>query len=84
MTLVNIYQAKTQLSKLIQQSLDGKEVVIAKAGKPMVKLTPIDQTKPRIKSLGALKGKIKMTTDFDAADAEIEKLFYDSQIEPTT
>lgn len=73
--MTNIYQAKTQLSKLIEQVLEGKEVVIAKAGKPVAKLVPYKkQLKPR--KLGLWKGKIWVSDDFDDEDPEINKLFY--------
>lgn len=65
MTTVNIHQAKTNLSKLIEAVIHGEEIIIAKAGKPAAKLIPIEQTKPRRKP-GSLKGKIKMSKDFNA------------------
>ncbi len=64
MQTVNIHQAKTQFSKLVDAALHGEEVVIAKAGKPAVKLVPF--TKPRPRKFGVLKGKIKIAKDFDA------------------
>lgn len=64
MQTVNIHQAKTQFSKLVDAALHGEEVVIAKAGKPAVKLVPFNKTGPR--KFGILKGKIKIAQDFDA------------------
>jgi prevent-host-death family protein len=64
-TTVNIHQAKTNLSKLIEAVAQGEEIIIAKAGKPAAKLIPIIQQKPQRKP-GALKGKIKITADFNA------------------
>ena len=75
MQIVNIYQAKTNLSKLIEQALEGEEVVIAKAGKPKVKLVKIEK-KLEPRKPGALKGKIWVSEDFDDEDEEINKLFY--------
>ena len=73
--LVNIHQAKTNLSKLlVQVQTNQEEIIIGKAGTPVAKLvayTPISQVKP-----GILKGKIKLTKDFDAEDQAINKLFY--------
>lgn len=75
MITTNIYQAKTQLSKLIAQVEEGKEVVIAKAGKPVAKIVPYEQKlKPRV--AGLWKGKVRISDDFDDEDEEINKLFY--------
>jgi len=65
MTTINIHEAKTHFSKLIEAALHGEEVIIAKAGKPAVKLVPIGIVKPTRKP-GALKGKIKISKDFNA------------------
>jgi len=65
MLIVNIHQAKTTFSKLVDAVMHGEEVIIAKAGKPVVKLVPIKEMKPKRKP-GALKGKIKISADFDA------------------
>ena len=62
---INIHEAKTNLSKLIQEALNGEEVIIAKGNKPVVKLVPLQQQKVTRK-LGLAKGKITMTDDFDA------------------
>lgn len=75
MLLTNIYQAKTQFSKLIDMVIAGKEVVIAKSGKPVAKLvTYSPPVKERIP--GRLKGKISISDDFTAESEEINKLFY--------
>ena len=75
MNIVNIHQAKTNLSKLIEYALSGQEVIIAKAGKPVAKLVgytePIKKRKP-----GLWKGKIWVSDDFNDEDEEINKLFY--------
>jgi prevent-host-death family protein len=65
MTIVNIHQAKTHFSKLVDAVMLGEEIIIAKAGKPAVKLVPILTAKP-IRKPGALKGKIKISKNFDA------------------
>jgi prevent-host-death family protein len=62
---VNIHDAKTQLSKLVDQAAAGKEIVIAKAGKPVARLVPL-ATKGKRRKLGALAGRIKVPDDFDA------------------
>jgi len=62
---VNIREAKINLSKLIQEALNGEEVIIAKGNKPVVKLVPLQQQKVK-RQLGLAKGKVTMTDDFDA------------------
>jgi prevent-host-death family protein len=64
MQTVNIHEAKSQLSRLIEAVLSGEEVVIAKAGTPLVRLISVDQ-KPKLR-LGLMKGKIKIADDFNA------------------
>lgn len=75
MQLYNIYDAKTHLSQLIADALAGKEVIIAKAGKPVVKL---DVYKPQMQERkpGLWKGKIWMSDNFNDEDEEINKMFY--------
>jgi prevent-host-death family protein len=65
MPTVNIFEAKTQLSKLVQMAENGEDVVIARAGKPVVRLTRIELKKKPIR-FGGLKGKIWIADDFDA------------------
>ena len=60
---VNVHQAKTNLSKLIQKVLNGEEVIIAKGNKPVVKLVLVDNLKPE-RRLGTAEGKIKIADDF--------------------
>jgi prevent-host-death family protein len=75
---VNIHHAKTNLSKLIEQAENGEEIIIARNGKPVVKLVPVFAGKNRKNLLGAGIGKIWVAPDFDSpeADKEIEDLFY--------
>ena len=61
---VNIHEAKTHLSRLIDEVAAGAEIIIAKAGKPMARLSPIS-VPARKKHLGLLKGKIKVADDFN-------------------
>ncbi|GAC1550586.1 MAG: type II toxin-antitoxin system prevent-host-death family antitoxin [Collimonas sp.] len=65
MQTMNIHEAKTQFSKLIEAVIQGEEVVIARAGKPVASLVAIQSVAP-IRRAGALKGKIKIADDFDA------------------
>ena len=62
---VNIYEAKTQLSKLVDLASSGTDVVIARAGKPVARLTSLKDEK-RLTGFGALKGKGWIAEDFDA------------------
>ena len=61
---VNIHEAKTHLSRLIDEVAAGAEIIIAKAGKPMARLSPISSP-ARKKHLGLLKGRIKVADDFN-------------------
>jgi prevent-host-death family protein len=78
MLIVNIHDAKTQLSKLIQMAVNGEPFVIAKAGKPMVKVTAIDAPEPvKTRRLGFLQGQFNIPDDFDTmGQEEIERMFY--------
>jgi prevent-host-death family protein len=74
MKTVNIHAAKTQLSKLVEDAVAGEEIVIAKAGQPMVRLVPVEPVKRR--GFGADRGKLKVPPDFDAPlPPEILKAF---------
>lgn len=63
MRIVNIHEAKTHFSKLIDAVIHGNEIIIAMAGKPVAKLEPISKKSRRF---GVMKGKIKIAKDFDA------------------
>ena len=77
MKTVNIHEAKTQLSKLVDEAAQGEPFVIAKAGKPLVKVTALAApTGTEIKRLGFMKGQISVPDDFDRMGAaEIERIF---------
>jgi prevent-host-death family protein len=75
MLTVNIHEAKTHLSRLIEQAVKGEPFIIAKAGKPMVKVTALEPAKPA-KRLGMLEGEYTIRDDFDQmGQEEIIKLF---------
>ena len=61
---VNIYQAKTNLSKLVTEAAEGRDVIIGRGGKPVARLTRIETPKRTIR-FGLLKGKVKIAKDFD-------------------
>ena len=65
MRTVNIHEAKTHLSRLVDEVYSGEEIIIAKAGKPLAKLVALTATAKKRK-LGILKGKLKAPEDFDA------------------
>lgn len=65
MTTLNIHAAKTHFSRLIEDVIDGGEVVIAKSGRPVARLVPIEKAAGKRK-LGVLKGKLRVPADFDA------------------
>ncbi len=73
---VNIHYAKTHLSELIGLVLSGDDIIIAKAGKPLVKMIPINPLKSEPRKLGGLAGKITIASNFDDEDDEINHLFY--------
>jgi prevent-host-death family protein len=76
---MNLYQAKTQLSVLVDRAAAGQETVIAKNGKPMAKLVPY-RARPQRKP-GRFKGKIWMSDDFDAPMPDVPDAFENSVIE---
>lgn len=65
MPIINIHEAKTNFSKLIEAVGQGEEIVIAKAGRPAARLVPIEGAR-QVRKPGALKGRIKVADDFDA------------------
>jgi prevent-host-death family protein len=64
MPMVNIHAAKSQLSRLLDVALAGEEVIIAKAGKPIARLVPIERKQERRK-LGTMAGQFRVPDDFD-------------------
>ena len=91
MIVANIHKAKTTLSKLIEQAEAGEEVVIARNGKPAVRLMPVEPKPvadiPRRPDglpawMGSLKDQIWVGPDFDACDEEILRSFEESEIFP--
>jgi len=71
MTVVNIHEAKTQLSRLIERAMAGEPLVIAKAGKPLVKLVRLDAPGGNeAQRFGFLQGAIRVPDDFDQMGSE--------------
>lgn len=77
MTSVKLYEAKTNLSQLVDAANQGEEFIITKGNKPMARLVPLEEKKPNRK-LGLLKGKIFISDDFDDESEEINEMFYGS------
>lgn len=74
MRTVNMHEAKTKLSSLVEEALAGEDVIIARAGTPLVKLVPVHRdTRPR--KPGRFKGKIRMASDFDQTPEEVMAAF---------
>lgn len=65
MSTINIYEAKTQLSKLVEQAAAGQDIIIARGGKPVARLTRLLPAR-RPLQFGVLKGRVKLAADFDA------------------
>jgi prevent-host-death family protein len=65
MKIVNFYDAKNQLTKLVEEAAAGNDVAIGRGGKPVARLTRLGSTKRKLK-FDALKGKIQVSADFDA------------------
>jgi prevent-host-death family protein len=82
MAMVNIHEAKTNLSRLIEQALAGEEIIIAKAGTPVVTLSPIKAQKSAKRKLGAALGQVWMAPDFDELPQDVLDAFYNGPIFP--
>lgn len=76
---VNIHEAKTHLSRLLERVAAGERVVISKAGKPIADLVPHQAT--RVK-LGGLKGQLRYDDTFDDLDPDIQRMFYGDDAAP--
>ena len=77
MHTVNIHEAKTHLSRLVERAAQGEPFVIAKAGKPLVRVTAIAQeSQPPMQRMGFMQGKMQVPDDFDTMFADdIERSF---------
>lgn len=77
MDTVNIHHAKTHLSRLVERAAKGESFVIAKAGKPLVKVVPLNAPEAaQVKRVGFLSGQVRVPADFDRMGEEaIDALF---------
>ena len=80
---VNLYEAKTNLSRLVEEAAKGNEIVIAKNGVPLARLVSA-ASKPKKRRLGASNHRFVDIVPREIADAEIAKEFEDSEIWPNT
>lgn len=75
MTVVNVHEAKTHLSRLLERVSAGEEIVIAKAGRPVAKLIPyLESEEPR--KMGGWKGRVWIANDFDELPPDLLAAFY--------
>ena len=79
--VVNIHEAKTHLSRLLQRVAAGEEVTIARAGVPVARLVPLEPKKKKIRPLGMDRGRVWVADDFDAPlPDELLKEFYGGEL----
>jgi prevent-host-death family protein len=71
---VNIYDAKTQLSRLLAQVVQGEEIIMARAGKPLAKLVPY-RDDDRLRVPGSWRGRVRVAPDFDALPPDLAAAF---------
>lgn len=77
MQTINIHEAKTHLSRLVEQAAAGEEIIIAKAGKPVARLCPLHVPRKLPRSLGILEGELHVLDDIDTPfKEEIAAMFY--------
>jgi prevent-host-death family protein len=80
MKVVNMHEAKTTLSQLVEQAEQGEEILIARAGEPVARLVAL-RTRAR-RQLGQWRGRVRMSDDFDAALPAHEQRGWDGEDEP--
>ncbi len=74
---VNIHEAKTHFSRLLQRVANGEEVIIARAGVPVARLVAVEPQKPKVRPLGFARGEVWIAEDFDAPlPDQLLKQFY--------
>ncbi len=78
---VNVHEAKTNLSRLLERVEHGEEIIIARAGKPVASLVPY-RDKRRNRTPGSMKGRLWIAADFDETPSEIAESFHAGDIFP--
>ncbi len=76
MEKVNMHEAKTRLSSLVEHALSGEEVIIARSGTPLVRLVPVERAVTR-RTPGRFRGEITLAADFDQTPTEVIRDFED-------
>ena len=72
--MVNVHEAKTHLSRLLERVAAGEEVIIGKAGRPVARLVPyVEETRPRVP--GRWRDRVRVAADFDATPADVVAAF---------
>jgi prevent-host-death family protein len=77
-----MHEAKTHLSRLVDEAVNGEEVVIARAGRPLVTLVPYTEKKKKLRKPGGWEGKVWISPDFDDPLPEFEDEFYNGPVFP--
>jgi prevent-host-death family protein len=72
---VGMHEAKTKLSQLVERAQAGEEIVIARNGKPVARLVPVDGTNSLASVYGALRGRVHMADDFDELPDDVAEAF---------
>ena len=74
---INIHEAKTHLSRFVEEAASGQEIVIARAGKPVARLVALEASSSKTRELGLGRGQFNIPADFDRRDeAAVEAMFY--------
>jgi prevent-host-death family protein len=72
---VNVYEAKTHLTQLLDRAAAGEEIVIARAGRPVARLVALSEASSRRRTPGGWRGKVRISGDFDELPGDIEAAF---------
>lgn len=75
MTTINLYEAKTHLSQLVDRAAKGEDIIIGKAGRPMVRLVPYTPTVAEARRPGSWRGRVTIHDDFDELPQEVTDAF---------
>ena len=82
MKTLNLYEARANLSRLVDEAANGESIIIAKDGKPLAALVPVARVAKAPFEFGTLKGKIHIAEDTSTADIEVERLLTEGDIFP--
>jgi prevent-host-death family protein len=79
---VTVGEAKTHFSRLVRRAEKGEEIVVRRGSEPVARIVPLAKNRGGVTGRGSMKGKIRLSPDFDEADAEIQRMFEESEIFP--